>query len=88
MAEQLEVKVVRLHRFDDADYKLKAFVDVAVGDFIVKGLRVLQGQKGLFLAMPQEKSKDGKWYSTFCPATKEASLSLTEAVLAAYQQGN
>ncbi len=59
MAENLEV--VRLHRLD-GDSKTKAFVDVAIGDFIVKGLKVVQGQKGLFLSMPQEKGKDGQHY--------------------------
>jgi len=83
MAEDL--KVVRLHRFD-GDSKTKAFVDVAIGDFIVKGLRIVQGQKELFLAMPQEKSKDGKWYNTFLPLTKEAKENLCDVVLAAYQE--
>jgi DNA-binding cell septation regulator SpoVG len=40
----------------------------------------------LFLAMPQEKSKDGKWYDTFFPATKEAREVLNDLVLNAYQQ--
>ncbi len=86
MAEDLNLKVVRLHRFDDDGSKLKAFVDVAIGDFLVKGLRVVNGQKGLFLAMPQEKGKDGKWYDVFLPLTKEARESLSEAVLATYEE--
>lgn len=85
MAEELVLKVVRLHRLD-AESKLKAFADIAIGDFLVKGLRIVQGQKGLFLAMPQEKSKDGKWYSSFFPLTKEAKQNLAEVVLAAYEE--
>jgi len=80
-----ELKVVRLHRFE-GDSKTKAFVDIALGEFVVKGLRVVQGQKGLFLAMPQEKGKDGKWYSAFFPVTKEAKQNLCDVVLAAYQE--
>jgi len=79
------IEVVRLYRLE-GESKVKAFVDLAIGDFIVKGLRVLQGKNGLFLGMPQEKSKDGKWYSTFYPATPEAKADLTEFVLAAYQE--
>lgn len=86
MVEELNLKVVRLRRFEDSESKLKAFVDVAIGDFIVKGLRILQGQKGLFLAMPQERSKDGKWYNAFYPITKEARQNLLNVVLAAYQE--
>lgn len=86
MAKGIDLKVVRLHRFDSEDSKLKAFVDVSIGDFIIKGFRILNGQKGLFLAMPQEQGKDGKWYNVFSPATEEAKQNLSEVVLAAYQE--
>ena len=85
MAEDLGLKVVRLHRFE-GESKLKAFADVAIGDFLVKGLRVVQGSKGLFLSMPQEKGKDGKWYKAFLPLTKEAHQSLSDTVLSAYEE--
>jgi stage V sporulation protein G len=79
------IQVSRIYKID-GDGKLKAFVDISIGDFIVKGLRILQGQKGLFLGLPQEKSKDGKWYNAFYPTTKEARQNLTEVILAAYQE--
>ena len=79
------VEVVRLYRFE-GESKVKAFADVAIGDFIVKGLKLVKGEKGLFLSMPQEKSKDGKWYDSFYPKTKEARQQLQETVLAAYKE--
>ena len=85
MTQDSDLKVVRLHRFD-GESKLKAFADISIGDFLIKGLRIVEGQKGLFLGMPQEKSKDGKWYNTFCPLTKEAREIISEVVLAAYQE--
>jgi stage V sporulation protein G len=85
MDGDLNLEVVRLHRLE-GDSKTKAFVDVAIGDFIVKGLRVIKGQKGLFLGMPQEKAKDGKWYNAFYPKTKEARENLSEVILAAYEE--
>jgi stage V sporulation protein G len=85
MIQEADLKVVRLHRLE-GDSKTKAFADIAIGDFIVKGLRVVQGQKGLFLGMPQEKGKDGKWYNCFCAATEEARQNLSELVLTAYQE--
>lgn len=84
MDDQL-LKVVRLHRFS-GESRTRAFVDIAIGDYIVKGLRVVQGANGLFLSMPSEKAKDGKWYNAFYPATKEAKEHLSEVVLAAYQE--
>lgn len=85
MSEGLDLKVVRLYRLAGGS-KTKAFLDIALGDFIVKGLKIIQGQKGLFLSMPQDKAKDGKWYNAFYPVTKEARQALTDIVLAAYQE--
>ena len=84
-AENQEVQVVRLYRLD-GESKIKAFADVSIGSFIIKGLKVLDGKNGLFLSMPREKSKDGKWYDTVFPVTKEARQSLSDLVLEAYQQ--
>ena len=85
MAEIQDLQVVRLYRLD-GESKVKAFADVSIGNFIVKGVKVLEGKNGLFISMPQEKSKDGKWYETFFPSTKEARKLLTDLVLEAYQQ--
>ena len=83
--EDRTISVSRIYKLD-TDSKLKAFADVAIGDFLVKGFRVCSGKNGLFLGFPQEKGKDGKWYESFCPLTKEAREILTEAVLSAYQE--
>jgi len=76
---------MRLYRFS-GNSKTRAFVDVAIGDFVVKGLRVVQGEKGVFLGLPKEKSKDGNWYNAFYPRTKEARQELSDLVLAAYAE--
>lgn len=80
-----QVQVVRLHRLE-GDSKLKAFCDVSIGDFVVTGLRVVDGKKGLFLSMPQQQGKDGKWYDTVFPSTPEARKSIEETVLNAYKE--
>jgi len=85
MLKDLSLQVVRLHRID-GESKTKAFVDVAIGDFIVKGLRIVEGKKGLFLGMPGEQGKDGKWYNAFYPKTKEARQALSDLILAVYQE--
>lgn len=85
MIENQTLQVVRLYRLD-GESKIKAFADVSIGDFIIKGLKVLDGKNGLFLSMPREKAKDGKWYDTVFPVTKEARKSLNDLVLEAYQR--
>ena len=80
------VEVLRLHRLS-GESNLKAFADVSfAGVFIVKGLRVVEGKKGLFVGMPREQGKDGKWYDIAHPLTKEFKDSLNEIVLQAYEE--
>ncbi len=79
------VEVLRMHRLN-GDSKLKAFADVAfAGAFIVKGLKVLASNDGLFVGMPSTKGKDGKWHNTAYPLTKEFKELLNEVVLQAYE---
>ena len=69
---------------------IKAIASVSLdGMFVVKGLKVMDGRKGLFVSMPQETfpGKDGqKQYSnTFFALTNSAKMQLQEVVLDAYK---
>ena len=80
------VKVERIHPLD-GESATKAFCDLLILDtFLVKGLRVVQGEKGLFLSMPREQGRDGKWYDTFFPTSKEMRKGLEELVLESYNE--
>jgi stage V sporulation protein G len=80
------VEVLRLHRLS-GESNLKAFADVSfAGVFIVKGIKVVEGKNGLFVSMPSEKGKDGKWYNIAHPLTREFRDSLNEIVLQAYEE--
>lgn len=80
-----EIEVKRINPLD-GEGALRAFCDVVVGgSFLVKGIRVVEGKKGVFVSMPQEMGKDGNWYDTVIPLTKEARQQISETVLAAYQ---
>ena len=79
------IQVSRIHRVD-GDSKLKAFVDLSLSGVVVKGLKVVNGSKGLFVSMPQQKGKDGRWYNTVCPESKEIRQKLSDLVLAAYEE--
>ncbi len=84
MAENT-IEVSRIHKLD-GDSKTKAFVDVSLGGIVVKGLRVVDGSNGLFVGMPRHQGKDGKWYDTVYPSTKEIKEELSNLVLAAYNE--
>ncbi len=58
------------------------------GMFVVKNLRIVNGSKGCFVAMPQERFTDGqgnlKYRDTFFPMNDKARTAMEAAVLAAY----
>lgn len=65
---------------------LKAYVNVEFDEeFVVKGIKVLDGKKGLFVSMPASEGKDGEFYDIAFPITKEFRETLVEDVLDAYE---
>lgn len=85
METPVKIEVDRIYRFENGG-QLKAFADIMVGgQFSVKGFRIVEGKKGLFVSLPSEIGKDGNWYNTFKPITKEAHAELTRVLLEAYQ---
>jgi len=79
----MTVEVERLYKLD-SDKPLKAFADVVIGDVLVKSLRVVEGEKGLYVTMPKSQGKDGKWYSTVSLVDKSMHSALQSIVLEAY----
>lgn len=70
---------------------IKAIASVTLdGMFVVKGLKVMDSRKGLFVSMPQESfdGRDGqkKYSNLFFAVTNSAKMELQDAVLQAYQQ--
>ena len=83
----IRAKIDRLADFENS--KVKAFASANIGPFAVHGLRVIDGEKGMFVAMPSTSyQKDGKteYQETFHPVSGEARKALNDAVIEAYEQ--
>ena len=71
----------------DGEGPLKAFCDVAVRDLLlIKGVRVIEGKKGLFVSMPRQQSKDGTWYDSVVPLSKEMRMDISRLVLNTFER--
>jgi stage V sporulation protein G len=80
----LDVKIMKIHRLPEG--KVKAFVDICVNDaLIIKGLRVVDGKEGMFVAMPSEQGKDERWYERVRCLNKEIKTLVEQTVLEGYQ---
>jgi len=76
-----DVEIARIHRLGDDSAPLKAFCDIIVsGSFLVKGLRVMEGNNGVFVRMPSKAGKDGKWYESVCPLSEDIRKELNDIV--------
>ncbi|MBF0510773.1 MAG: septation protein SpoVG family protein [Candidatus Omnitrophica bacterium] len=82
--DTFDVKVVKIHRLHQ-ESRIKAFVDLGVNDaLVIKGLRVVQGKKGLFVAMPSEQGKNERWYERVQCVDKDVRSMISSKVLESY----
>jgi stage V sporulation protein G len=81
----IEITEVRVSiRNDD---KLKAFVSITLNDsFVIRGLKIIKGNTGLFVAMPSRKRPDGQHQDLAHPINDATRRYLTEIVMAEYQR--
>ncbi|MCM0604709.1 MAG: septation regulator SpoVG [Xanthomonadaceae bacterium] len=78
--EITEVKVFPVH-----EDKLKAYITIVLdGVFVVRDLKVIAGNTGLFVAMPSKKRKDGTYRDIAHPLNKQTRTLLETKVLEAY----
>lgn len=71
---------------DDQEKKLKAFANITFDDcFVVSGLKVIRGDKGLFVSMPSRKLKDGTFKDIAHPLDNDTRQKIESKVLAAYE---
>jgi len=81
----IEITEVRVALRDDP--KLKAFVSITLNDsFVIRGLKIIHGNSGLFVAMPSRKRPDGKHQDLAHPINDDTRRYLHNIVMQAYQQ--
>ena len=81
----IEIKVLKVRKVN-SNSSLRAYVDISIGDaFIIKNFKVIEGENGLFVGKPSEKSKtEKKWYETVRCANNDVEEDLSNTILAAY----
>lgn len=69
--------------------KLRAFVNITFdGVFVIRGLKVIQGNRGLFVCMPSRRMEDGSHKDIAHPITNEFRQEIEERVLSDFHQLN
>ncbi len=65
--------------------RLKAYVNIIIDDcFILRDLKIINGNSGIFVAMPSKKRQDGSYRDTAHPLDNETRKMIEDIVLAEY----
>jgi stage V sporulation protein G len=81
----MEITEIRIFAVDER--RVKAYSSVVFDKcFIVRDLKVIQGDSKLFVAMPSKKMKDGTYRDTVHPLNNEMRYKIETSVLAAYEK--
>lgn len=83
----MQITEVTVRKIFDNEAPLKAVVSITFdGCFAVHDIKVIDGQKGLFVAMPSRKMSDGEFRDIAHPIQQFMRDMIREAVLDAYHK--
>ena len=67
--------------------KLKAVVSITMDEeFVVHDIKVIEGEKGLFIAMPSKKAVDGEYRDIAHPINSETRENIQSIILENYEK--
>lgn len=77
---------IRIRRIEK-EGKMKAVVSVTFDDeFVVHDIKIIDGEKGLFIAMPSRKATDGEYKDIAHPIKSSMREELQSAILDRYEK--
>ena len=69
------------------DGKMKAVVSVTFdNEFVVHDIKVIEGEKGLFIAMPSRKTADGEYRDIAHPINSDTRQQMQDMILDEYEK--
>ena len=84
----MKITDVRIRKVEK-EGKLKAVVAITIDDeFVVHDIKVIEGEKGLFIAMPSRKAADGEYRDSAHPISTTTRMQLQDLILSKYEEEN
>ncbi len=85
MESIMEITEVKIYPVNED--RLKAYVTITLDNcFVVRDLKVILGNEGLFVAMPSKKRKDGQFRDIAHPLNQETREMIENAVFKEYKK--
>ena len=81
----MQITDVRVRRIEK-EGKMKAIVSITLdNEFVIHDIKVIEGEKGLFIAMPSRKAADGEYRDIAHPINSETRDMIQNVILAKYE---
>lgn len=83
---QMQITDIRI-RSVEKEGKMKAVVSITIDDeFVVHDVKIIEGEKGMFIAMPSRKAADGEYRDIAHPINTATRERLQSMILSKYQE--
>ena len=81
----MQITDIRIRRVEK-EGKMKAVVSITIDEeFVVHDIKVIEGEKGLFIAMPSRKASDGEYRDIAHPINSETREQIQSIILEKYE---
>ena len=82
----MQITDIRIRKVDK-DGKMKAVVSITIDDaFVVHDIKIIEGEKGLFIAMPSRKASDGEYRDIAHPINSGTRETIQKMILDKYDE--
>ncbi len=82
----MQITDVRIRKVEK-EGKMKAVVSITIdNEFVIHDIKIIEGEKGLFIAMPSRKSNDGEYRDIAHPINSSTRENLQKLILEKYQE--
>ena len=84
----MKITDVRVRKVE-SDSKMRAVASITIDDvFVIHDIKIIEGAKGLFIAMPSKKGADGEYRDIAHPINSDTRVMLQDVILDAYAKAD
>ncbi|MCR5494157.1 MAG: septation regulator SpoVG [Treponema sp.] len=84
----MQITELRIRKVEE-EGKLKAYVTVTFDNcFVVHNVKIIEGQNGLFIAMPSRKTSNGEYKDVAHPISPDFRAELQNKILEEFNAGH
>ena len=83
----MKITSVNVRKIEKESSRMKGIASILLDDsFAIHDIRIIEGEKGLFIAMPSKKTPNGGYRDIAHPINSEVRSMFEEAILKAYEE--